>query len=289
MSLKKQFFKEGYNIAIREGSEGGIFTNNTNFHVLKNDIFSWVADPFVFVHNGICYIFAERLKYRINRGVIAYTVYDPRTNSTNGWHDVIIEDYHLSFPNVFQNNGQIYIMPESSDGNTLCLYEAQDFPRSWKKIELMSNVKVVDSAFFDEKHGYTLELLKNGKTRARIFRLEDFKAEFCSGGVCSDTRVSRLGGKFFLYDGVLLKTSQNCRDSYGKELVFRSFNFSCGTTEEEDYRIITVDDIHLDKKITNLNGIHTYNYYGGYEVIDLKSKRFAFFEFVNSIKRKLFR
>ena len=42
--------------------------------------------------------------------------------------DVLVMDYHLSFPYVFKEDENIFLMPETSQNNRLEIYKCVDFP-----------------------------------------------------------------------------------------------------------------------------------------------------------------
>src|SRR6185369_11821980 len=41
------------------------------------------------------------------------------------------EDFHLSYPYVFEWQNTCYMIPETLGANAVCLYEAEDFPLRW--------------------------------------------------------------------------------------------------------------------------------------------------------------
>jgi hypothetical protein len=67
------------------------------------------------------------------------------------------EPFHLSFPNVFSDEGEIYMLPESSENRDIRLYKAMDFPLRWKlEVVLMNNVSAVDSLIYKHENMYYL-------------------------------------------------------------------------------------------------------------------------------------
>ena len=81
-----------------------------------------VADPFLFVHKGILFLFYERKKLS-SPGEIMMTC----TKDLESWSKPIVvlkENFHLSYPFVFQDNGRIYMVPESGEDGSIRLYES---------------------------------------------------------------------------------------------------------------------------------------------------------------------
>lgn len=225
----RNFITELWYLAIRKGNAGDILSDTSRkFHVLPLELGNWAADPFVFVHDGKIYIFAELYDYRLIRGTIGYTIYHPETGKIDKWKKAIVEDYHLSFPHIYEENGEIYIIPESYQADALTRYRAVKFPDVWEKTVLYSGMELVDTALFHEgskTFGYTLQQYADGlkggvKNKSRIFNLDNNNIIFEDGFFSDDERLCRLGGAFFVYDGSIIRVAQNCKNSYGEELIF---------------------------------------------------------------------
>src|SRR6202034_2016460 len=91
------------------------------------------ADPFLFEQDGRHHLFCEELLPGATRAVISHTelrldgsVADPPT-------PVLEAGYHLSYPFVFEHEGQVYLIPETSSQGRVELYRATDFPSSWTR------------------------------------------------------------------------------------------------------------------------------------------------------------
>ena len=288
-SVYSRFVHESWNIAIREGNTGQILHDKINdFHVIRNPIFGWAADPFVYVKNNTCYIFAELLDYKLGRGTIAYTIYNSKEKTICKWKKIIVEDYHLSFPFIYEEDGNIFIIPESYQSNCLLRYKAVDFPDHWEKEVLMKGFPLSDTAIFldEEKKAYTLWHDIGDDRKARILTFKNGKAKFEGGVYSEDQRICRIGGAFFSYQGKNIRVAQNCKDSYGKELIFLQWNKEGDWYSEEELQTVSVGNIKLDKRMY-LDGIHTYNSHGGFEVIDLKTKRINIINLYWRLMRKL--
>ena len=102
------------------------------------------ADPFLFVDGEYLYLFYEREIYDGPAPICAY-----RTKDLERWEDldvVLSESHHLSYPNVFRYNGDIYMIPETRSTESVTLYKAHNFPYGWEKEKvLVENGCFVDS------------------------------------------------------------------------------------------------------------------------------------------------
>lgn len=118
------------------------------FRAIKNNLRYWVADPFVFERDGETYIFAELFDYLRRRGVIGYSKLKAN-GSFSSWKEIIVEPYHMSYPQIFEHDGEIYIVPETGLGHTLDMYRAVDFPDRWEKSANMAkDVELADTTLF---------------------------------------------------------------------------------------------------------------------------------------------
>jgi hypothetical protein len=183
------------------------------------------ADPFVISRNGKYYIFVEELIYKENKGYICVMEMDEQGNYSEPVK-VIEQNYHLSYPFLIEDHGELYMIPESKQNNTIELYKCIDFPLKWKLEKvLMNNVQAVDSTvlFKDNKYWLFCNITKSPGPSA-----QDELCLFYSGKLISDTwkshplnpiesdfKKSRPAGKFFNYKNRLYRPSQNGLKHYG--------------------------------------------------------------------------
>src|SRR5690606_6253509 len=70
--------------------------------------------------------------YAKNRGCIAVVPLD--RNGTVGEPRIVLEEaHHLSYPFVFGHAGEIWMIPESGDADSVNLYRAVEFPHRWTR------------------------------------------------------------------------------------------------------------------------------------------------------------
>ena len=132
------FFVRAYGIAYRRKGERifhTIFPNNRYMY----------ADPFVFEYQGKTAIFVELMDYYYGWGTIG--VFEINDGTISGVREIIRENNHMSFPNVFMHNGQVYMMPETYSDHNIHMYRCIDFPYKWERMDsLIENVHMVDHA-----------------------------------------------------------------------------------------------------------------------------------------------
>jgi hypothetical protein len=89
-----------------------------------------VADPFAIKRNNDWYLFFELFLKDKPNAVIA----SAKSSNLDDWTPlgiVLEQPHHLSYPFVFEHDGQIYMMPESKSVRRLDLYRAVEFPFRW--------------------------------------------------------------------------------------------------------------------------------------------------------------
>lgn len=287
-------FVEGWNVAYRNKKCGTILENTeTEFTVIPNCWHGWCADPFVFEYQDDVFIFAELFDYMKDYAGIGYCVLDKKTNKFSKWKVVINEEFHMSYPHVFERDGKIYMLPETSENETLTLYKAEKFPDVWvKDTILLENTKIVDTTLenpnLSRTLGLTYKMKEDSKWELLLFQLDNGKICFSDLGVLSDDEATaRPGGSFFDYNGKKIRVSQDCEKDYGYALNFMEMlDFSQNSFYEKKIKYISPDDIHIDQKIT-ITGIHTYNATENFEVIDIKSVDYNILYFFLRVCRKI--
>jgi hypothetical protein len=185
----------------------------------------FVADPFIINHNNSWAIFFEVLNKKDMKGDIGVaTSVDGNKFKYRGI--VIDEKWHLSYPQVFEDRGQLYLMPESSEDKSLNLYRAVDYPMKWERVKtLMSGRIFIDSNIikYDDKWYIFSTTSKNGDIM-RLFYADDLLGEWKehpkSPILVENPRLARGGGYITMIDGKLYRFAQDASNA-GKATMVR--------------------------------------------------------------------
>ncbi|NLG19205.1 MAG: glycoside hydrolase family 32 protein [Fibrobacter sp.] len=184
---------------------------------------SFVADPFLFRKDSVWYMFFEVLNSLDGKGDIGMAV---SADGRNWKYSQIVldEEFHLSYPYVFEHNGQIYMIPESASAKHLRLYRAVDFPYRWEFAWKLLDGEFGDHAIFRYDEMWWLfagsDPYKN--TTLRLYYAEDlrdiWKEHPESPVVKDDADIARPAGRVIMDGGKIYRLAQDCDPSYGRSV-----------------------------------------------------------------------
>ncbi len=245
------------------------------------------ADPFPVIYNEKKYIFCEIIDRETGRGSIG--VYCIGENEKP--IEIIAEPFHMSYPNVFQYNGEFYMIPETSEAQELRIYKAKKFPYEWElnKI-LLDNVKLVDFSFCkQDKDFYAV---------AQDISCEKFYNRFFKFNM-NDKTITELyygerslidkrpGGNIIVSDEKWYIPLQDCENCYGEYLRFVETTpfFERNIYQKEIFQLKS-SMITLEKRLM-FDRVHTYNRANDLEVIDVYAYLFTIKKLINKIMRRV--
>jgi hypothetical protein len=185
------------------------------------------ADPFPFEHEGQEHLFFETYDYATRRGRIDWAIVQP-DGSLGPIEPVLVCDYHLSYPFVFEHEGQIYMIPETAKANRIELWRAVEFPRRWSLAgPLVENINATDATLLQHDGRYWLFATVGENGASTWDELHGFHSASLFGPwvphaaspLKMDGRSARPAGRFITSGGRLLRPAQDCSLGYGKALV----------------------------------------------------------------------
>lgn len=188
------------------------------------------ADSFLFVKDEELFLFYE-LQHWDNPGYIVMT----KTSDLKTWTMPIIvlqEPFHLSFPYVFEDNGTIYMVPESQESDSIRLYRANDdltsftFVRTLLKKEREEGLhyNLNDSHIYKQEGKYYLftSYQEDWMYYQELYVTEDLlNGSFVrhpQSPICTSNEYGRNGGSLIQYGNKLLRVTQDCHQNYGDNI-----------------------------------------------------------------------
>ena len=179
---------------------------------------------------------------------------------------------HLSYPFVFERDGEIYMIPESRVTREVVVHRAVDFPLRWERhATLLEGVNVGDPTLVEHAGRFWLFVNSAVEGATSSDELSIYVADYpfgpyrphASNPVVSDVRRARPAGRVLEIEGALIRPAQDSERGYGARVVFQRITRldEIGYSEEE------VGSIEGDWLADNL-GTHTYDRDQRFEVID---------------------
>ena len=234
------------------------------------------GDPFVMQRGGRYYVFVEEKLYTAGRGHIACLTLDADGRLLEQ-HVVLERPYHLSYPFVFEHQGQVFMLPETAANRTLELYRCTQFPGQWELLKtLMTDVYAVDATLLEQQGKTWLFANVKETGRSSLNALYLFWAESPLANswtphprnpVVRDIASARPAGRVFMQDGQLIRPSQDSSSRYGYALKFNRIM----KLNEREYQEETV--AAFTPSGGKIRATHTFNQAGGLTVIDAVIRR----------------
>ena len=223
------------------------------------------ADPFLFEYEDNQYVFFENYSYKTEKGKISCgKVKDDKLVEIT---DVLDLPYHLSYPYIFEENGVVYMMPETSENKRLEIFRCQNFPDQWEICTTaFEGEQVVDASFYeDEQSKKWLFLNKivapnvDRTSELHIYLVDSIKLNELlphkQNPVIIDSRIARNGGAIFINGEHVFRPSQRNTDGmYGKALNINKVKKL--TIEEYEEEIYQVVDASFNEEFISIHHLH---------------------------------
>ena len=194
---------------------------------LKRQKDYWYADPILLEYGNKIYLFTEAFSEKTSKGKLAISIYDSSSEEFSMPQVIINRPYHLSYPEVFENNGKVYMIPETSQNRTLELYEAEDKDLlSWKKNGvLLDKCFLADTTVLKENNRILLYSYeeKPPKYTTKVFELDikNKKVKLISEE-SSEFNNRRPAGNFVCVDNIVQRPLQFNVKMYGEKIIYEN-------------------------------------------------------------------
>ncbi|AZO44415.1 formyl transferase [Mesorhizobium sp. M7D.F.Ca.US.005.01.1.1] len=245
---------------------------------LPDDGSRFYADPFPIVHQGQLTLFVEDYIHRLGRAIISAVPFGP-AGPLGRPEPVLDLPYHLSYPFVFERDGEVWMVPESCANGTVDLYRATAFPGGWvKEATLLSGIIASDATLVEHGGAWWLfATVRDGGGTIRdgggafsdalhLWSAPDFRGPWTphpNNPVLIDIASARPAGRMVKRGNDLLRPVQDCRRSYGAALgIARISHLDLIGMEQ------VVETILNPGALWNGRKLHTLNEAGGFEFID---------------------
>lgn len=182
----------------------------------------FVADPFMLRVGPRWHMFFEVWNHDSGKGEIGLAT------SADGmvWHYekiVLVEPFCLSYPFVFEWEGQVYMTPECSPSGTVRLYRADPFPERWTlAATLFPRAVLVDPTLFRFDDRWWLFASTREWDQLFLYHAPDLAGPWTAHAknpiIAGNAHIARPGGRVIRHDGRLYRFAQDDAPTYGNQV-----------------------------------------------------------------------
>jgi hypothetical protein len=246
------------------------------YNFIPDDGKRYFADPFVFAHQGKTFLLCEEFPYATGKGVLtAFELFEG--GSAGPAQPVMEQPWHLSYPQVFARDGEIWMMPESCAANRVELYRAERFPDRWiREAILIDDTPVSDATLIEHSGVFWIfaTVARDGLSSWDALHL--YYADQLTGPwrahpanpVLIDAGSARPAGAMFMRNGALWRPAQDCSRGYGGGLALCLVE----RLDAQEFHQTVRARIGPPPGM-RAHGAHTLNYGAGIEAIDVVGAR----------------
>ncbi len=186
--------------------------------VVNNPKGRFFADPFVIERDGRTVCFVEDYNYSLRKACI--TAIEIKADLTNEILGTALEEpFHLSFPYLFEFDGNLYMVPETHRERTVAIYRCDGFPLRWIRVEtVFDGISAADTMIFElNGRWWLLTNISPAGTKDHCAQLYAFHSSKPLGGqwqpharnpIIFDSLVGRNGGLLRSADGEVFRVRQ---------------------------------------------------------------------------------
>lgn len=273
MNLLDEIRSYKWDLAIALTSDGHRYdsSNWNDFHIIKAPKDKWYADPFILdVTDDNIIVLVEEFTYSINRGRLAKLVIDKETYKIKQEKIILDLSTHLSFPAVLRLGGDVYLYPENSASGKSILYHYNPENDALVVVNTLSDLPLTDAIMAEidgQNYLFATKIPTQNGNELTIYESTDKIG--CYSPIQAITfadNTARSAGDIFVDNNRLIRPAQNCNGGYGVGLVFQE------VTKDENGNFI-VKELFRQSPLKGYIGMHTYNQYKGYVIVDLHARR----------------
>lgn len=226
-----------FDLAPAPGDVNPVITNES----ITDAPADFVADPFMVESHGIWNMFFEILNKRTGKGDIGLAT------SSNGldwrYHQIVLsEPFHLSYPSIFECDGDHYMIPETLGAKAVRLYKAEEFPTRWSLVSEPFEGSCADPSIFQfEKRWWMFACSTPYEHRTlRLYFADELTGPWVehpfSPIVENDAAKARPAGRVLVSNGQIIRFAQDCSSQYGGRVrAFEIIELSTETYAEKEH------------------------------------------------------
>ena len=239
----------------------------------------YLADPFGLQRGDALHVFVEAFDYHTKRAHIERHEFALADMSWRGGRPVLAQPFHLSFPHVFEHQGETWMVPESYQAGEIALYRATDGSLDhWEReCALLAGVPGADAALIEHQGRWWMFYTLVGAGARDQRELHVAHAPDLAGPwtplAFNPVRVDRQGARpagrpFVGQDGVVTLPVQDSTGGYGSAT--RLLRFPVLTPQRVEIEAGTERLTGDLVSTSHTAGLHTLSGCGNFTLFDVK-------------------
>ncbi len=210
----------------------------------------FVADPFIVGSNDQYYMFFEVMNRKTKQGDIGYAKSD--NGLTWKYSGIVLdESFHLSYPYVFENKGNYYLIPSSGNDLSVRLYVASPFPEKWQYVgNLLSGHHYIDPSIVNYDDRWWLFASVPSSDSLNLFYSDELREGWTSHPmnpiIKSNKNISRPGGRVVVHNNRVYRLTQDDHPYYGIQV----FCYEITNLSTSSYK----EHLHMEKPVVSKTG-----------------------------------
>jgi len=206
----------------------------------------FVADPFLFRDGDRWLLFFEVYNRDTDQGDLAVATGDGGHQWDYG-QVILDEDFHLSYPYVFEWEGERYIIPETFETHSIRLYRATRFPTEWSFVEtLVEGRDYVDPSVAHFEGMWWMFAATTSNDTLHLFYAEQLEGPWQehprSPIVEGDLHRARPSGRVLVRDGRMYRFTMDVDPPRGTHRVF-AYEITVLTTDAFAERPVSAEPV----------------------------------------------
>jgi len=275
MSTRADHWRVAFRRLRDDGVMEGLRWPQAPWTILPDDGRRYYADPFVIVRDGRTHLFVEEFPYSTGKGILGCATIGA-DGKVGAVKPVLESSGHLSYPQVFERDGQVYMIPESCAERRIALYRAERFPDRWTlDCVLVDDVEASDATLLEHAGRFWLfAALSDGGASSwdalGLFFADDLRGPWRAhprNPVLVDVCAARPGGAISARDESLLRVAQDCSSFYGGGMTICRID----ALDPENYAQSILTRLAPPESLGAI-AAHTLNRCGDFEAIDFHAE-----------------
>ncbi len=239
---------------------------------IQNPKGTYLADPFLIKKDSKNWLFAEQFDYKNRKGFISCS--EIMNEGLCNFQPVLEESFHISYPFVWEEDGEFWMLVESASKKELRFYKAVKFPFQWKWVQSQFHGKELYDPTICKKDGLYW-LFANQKEHPGSSSFDElflyYSTDFRDGKwfphpqnpIVSDVKSSRPAGSLFEENGQWYRPAQDSAKHYGHRIRIQRIV----KWDTEYYKEVTDQTLEADWE-KGWKGTHTLNFNEDWRAMD---------------------